>query len=206
MRLFNWVIWFVCTVIFILLGGLLLVFSAHLKGWLDINFLFIYLKNQPNLWLISGFTGLFIMIITFSVSRVILGRFQREKTIAFTNPEGQVTISLSAIEDFIRRIVRQVAELKEMRCDVRANKKGIIQITAKTTLWSDANIPEVSERIQGLIKSKVQDMLGLEETVICTVHISKIVHREETRKKKGEKQDINEDSFHGTIEYGVHKK
>jgi len=196
----------VCTVIFILLGVLLLVFSAHLKGWVDISFLFEYLRNQPNLWLISGFTGLLIVIITFSVGRVILARFQREKTIAFTNPEGQVTISLSAIEDFIRRIAKQVSELKEIRCDVRASKKGIIQITARTTLWSDANIPEVTEKIQGLVKSKVQDMLGLEETVICSVHISKIVHREELKKKKGEQHQTGEDSFHGTIEYGVRKK
>jgi uncharacterized alkaline shock family protein YloU len=133
----------------------------------------------------------------------MLGRFQREKTIAFTNPEGQVTISLSAIEDLIRRVAKQIPELKDLRCDVRANKKGTIQITAKTTLWSDANIPEVTERVQGLIKSKVQDMLGLEETVSCSVHISKIVHREETKKKKGEKSEINEESFRGTIEYGV---
>ena len=53
MRTFNWVVWFVCTIIFIFLGALLLVFSAHLKGWINIEFFFMYLKNQPDLWLIS---------------------------------------------------------------------------------------------------------------------------------------------------------
>lgn len=206
MRAFNWVVWFVCSLIFVLLGILLLIFAAHLKGWLDIGFLFAYFKNQPNLWLISGFTGILIILITYSVSKIMLGRFQREKTIAFNNPEGQVTISLSAIEDLIKKIAKQVPELKDLRCDVRANKKGTIQITAKVTLWSDANIPDVTERVQSLIKSKVQDMLGLEENVLCYVHISKIVHRDETKRKKGEKENISDESFRGAIEYSVKGK
>ena len=205
MRIFNWLIWLVCTIIFLFLGAMLLVFSAHLKGWLNIEFLFIYLKNQPDLWLICGFMGLLIVVITSSMSRVILGRFQREKTIAFTNPEGQVTISLSAIEDLIRKVARQVTELKDLRCDVKANKKGAIQITARVTLWSDANIPDVTERVQSLIKSRVQNMLGLEETVTCSVHISKIVHRDDIKKRKHDKDATGEESFHGAIEYGVEK-
>ena len=205
MRLFNWIVWFVSSVIFILLGAMLLVFSAHLKGWLNIDFLFTYLSNQPNLWLISGFTGILIVITTFSVSKIMLSRFQREKTIAFNNPEGQVTISLSAIEDLIRRIVKQISELKDLRCDVKANKKGAIQITAKITLWSDANIPDVTEQVQSLIKSKVQDLLGIEEVVTCSVHISKIVHREEGKRKKGDKQDFD-DTFKGAIEYSTQKR
>ncbi len=205
MRIFNWIVWFVCSIIFILLGAILLVFSAHLRGMMDISFLFMYFKNQPDLWLISGLVGLFIIVITFSVSKIMLSRFQREKTIAFNNPEGQVTISLSAIEDLIRRIVRQIPELKDLRCDVKANKKGAIQITAKITLWSDANIPDVTERVQSLVKSKVQDLLGIEEAVLCSVHISKIVPREETRKKRSEKQDAD-DTFRGTIEYSVNSK
>ena len=202
MRIFNWIVWLACSIIFYLLAALLLVFSAHLKGWFNIEFLFTYLKNQPDLWIICSLTGVLMLIITFFTSRIMLARFQREKTIAFSNPEGQVTISLSAIEDLIRRIARQVQEVKDLRCDVTAQKKGAIQITARVTLWSDANIPEVTERLQNLIKSKVQDMLGLEETVICTVHISKIVHQEELKKKKQEKQQSDE-SFHGTIEYSL---
>jgi len=135
----------------------------------------------------------------------MLSRFQREKTIAFTNPEGQVTISLSAIEDLIRKVAKQVSDVKDLRCDVKANKKGAIQITAKVSLWSDSNIPEATERVQNLVKTKVQDMLGLEEAVTCTVHITKIVHKEDFKKKRGEKQDSNEESFHGAIEYGVER-
>jgi len=207
MRAFNWVVWFVCTIIFIFLGALLLVFSAHLKGWINIEFFFMYLKNQPDLWLISGFTGILMVIITFSVSKIMLGRFQRERTIAFNNPEGTVTISLSAIEDLIKKVARQISEVKDLRCDVKANKKGSIQITARLTLWSEANISEVTENIQGLIKNKVQDMLGLEEVVTCSVHISKIVHREDFKKKKTDsKHEINEESFHGAIEYGVQER
>jgi len=203
MRVFNWIVWFVCTIIFYMFSAMLLIFAAHLKGWINIDFLFTYFKNQPDLWLVSGFTGLLMFVITLSISRIMLGRFQREKTIAFTNPEGQVTISLSAIEDLIRKIAKLIPEIKDLRCDVKANKKGAIQIIARVALWSDANIPEATEKVQNLIKTKVQDMLGLEETVVCTVHISKIMHREDFKKRRSDKQEVSDESFHGAIEYGL---
>jgi|GEM_PF-209433 len=203
MRVFNWIVWFVCTIIFYLFSAMLLIFAAHLRGWINIDFLFTYFKNQPDLWLVSGFTGLLMFVITLSISRIMLGRFQREKTIAFTNPEGQVTISLSAIEDLIRKIAKLIPEIKDLRCDVKANKKGAIQIIARVTLWSDANIPEATEKVQNLVKTKVQDMLGLEETVTCAVHISKIVHREDFKKRRSSDKETSDESFHGAIEYGI---
>jgi len=187
--------------VIILAGIVLIVFALNLLQPQDINNLFIYTQSSSNSRIIIGLFGLLLILISLSFAQLILGRLQREKTIAFNNPEGQVTISLSAIEDLIRRIARQIPEIKDLRCDVRASKKGMIQITARTTLWSDANIPEVTEKTQSLIKSKVQDMLGVEEVVVCSVHISKIMHREEARRKKGEKDYSSDDTFRGSIEY-----
>ena len=66
-----------------------------------------------------------LIFISLLVVQVTMGTIKRERTIAFENPDGQVTISLSAIEDFIKRAMKQLPEVKESRPNVKASKKGI---------------------------------------------------------------------------------
>ena len=90
-------------------------------------------------------------------------------------------------------------EVKEMKPNVRAGKKGI-SIVNRVTLYSDINIPETTEKIQNIVKSRVQDMLGVEEPINIRVHVVKIVHKEEA--PKNVKNDDASQQFKGTIEYG----
>ncbi len=133
------------------------------------------------------------------VVQITMGKIQREKTIAFENPDGQVTISLTAIEDFIKRAIRQLPEVKELKPSVRASKKGITIIN-RVTLYSDIHIPETTEKIQNIVKTRVQDMLGVEEPITIKVHVVKIVHKEESSKEPKKEDKLPQ--FRGSIEYG----
>jgi len=203
MKIIDSFLWFVATVIFLSMGILLIGFAAHTHGAINLSEQFTYITKLPNLWLVSGLAGLLILIIGISIVKISIGRFQREKTIAFENPEGQVVISLSAIEDFIKRIMKQISEIKDMRCNVKATKRGIT-ISAKLVLWSDANIPDVTEKIQSLIKTRVQEMLGIEESITVSVHITKIAHKEAAKREKAEEEVPPQPAgFKGAIEYKV---
>ena len=146
-----------------------------------------------------GITGVLLVFISIMVIQITMGKIRRQKTIAFENPDGQVTISLTAIEDFIKRALKQLPEVKDLRPYVKAGKKGITIIN-RVTLFSDIHIPETTEKIQGIIKSRVQDMLGVEEPINIRVHVVKIVHKEESSRdvKKDERQSPQ---FRGSIEY-----
>jgi uncharacterized alkaline shock family protein YloU len=127
-----------------------------------------------------------------------MGKIKRERTIAFENPDGQVTIALTAIEDFIKRAIKQLPEVKELRPFVRANKKGI-SIINKCTLFSDVNIPETTEKIQNIVKLRVQEMLGVEDPISIKVHVVKISHKDEPHKDAA--KDAKAPQFRGSIEY-----
>ncbi len=144
-----------------------------------------YINASYNTQLTLGITGVLLIVFSMIGLQFTLGKMQREKTIAFSNPDGQVTVSLSAIEDFIRKAAKQVEEVKELKSDVIASKKGI-QITAKVILWADTNIPETTERIQQLIKTRLQEMLSIEAPIYIKVHVSKIVQKEELPQKPRE--------------------
>lgn len=130
-----------------------------------------------------GLIGLASLVIAVLVVRLTVGKIQRERTIAFQNPDGAVTISLSAIEDFIKRVGRDIPEVKEVKSDVVATKHGV-EISSRVSLWSDVNIPEITEKIQSLVKTRLQDMLGIEETIHVRVHVSKIVQPEGKRERE----------------------
>ncbi|MDP3803917.1 MAG: hypothetical protein Q8Q87_00025, partial [Candidatus Omnitrophota bacterium] len=80
------------------------------------------------------------------------------------------------------------------------SKRGIV-IVNKVVLFSDVNIPETTEKIQNIVKSRVQEMLGVEETVEIRVNVTKIVHKEE-RSRDTKKDDTKvPPPYRGTIEY-----
>ncbi|OGX41303.1 MAG: hypothetical protein A2984_03090, partial [Omnitrophica WOR_2 bacterium RIFCSPLOWO2_01_FULL_41_12] len=159
------------TVVLILIGIVLIVFALNLLKPEDINNLLIYTQTSFNSRLIIGLSGLLLILISFSFAQLILGRFQREKTIAFTTSSGEVTIALSAVEDLIRRIAGFIPEIKELRPDVIATKKGIL-VSLRVILRSESNIPELTTRLQEITRSKIQEVLGLEEQIIIRIHVA----------------------------------
>ncbi|MDD5506622.1 MAG: alkaline shock response membrane anchor protein AmaP [Candidatus Omnitrophica bacterium] len=186
------------AVVIIMIGLVFIAFSLNLLLPQDINNLLIYSQTSSNSRVIIGFSGLLLILISFSFAQIILGRFQREKTIAFTTSSGQVTISLSAVEDLIRRLAGVIPEVKELRPNVVANKKGII-VDMRIILRSEANIPGLTSRLQDITKSKIQEILGLEEQVIIRIHVAKISHDEKDsrRKRDFDKEDQSAIPFSG---------
>jgi uncharacterized alkaline shock family protein YloU len=69
-------------------------------------------------------------------------------------------------------------------------------------LWSEAHIPEATERLQALVKSRVQEMLsGVEEPVSVRVHVAKISHRDAKEAKGFKKEETYAPPFRG-FDYG----
>ncbi|MHB8155003.1 MAG: alkaline shock response membrane anchor protein AmaP [Candidatus Omnitrophota bacterium] len=186
------------AVMIMVIGLALIVFSLNLLLPVDINNLLTFAQSNHNYRVIMGLFGAFLILISFSFAQIILGKFQREKTIAFTTSSGQVTISLSAVEDLIRRLAGIIPEVKELRPNVVANKKGII-VEMRVVLRSEANIPELTSRLQDITKSKIQEVLGVDEQIIIRIHVAKIAHDEKDsrRKKDFEKEDRSTIPFSG---------
>ena len=183
MRVFNMLGIIFYASIIILIGMVLIAVSFNLLLPEHINSLYYYMEaNQFNRWAVR-LSGLLVIIISYAFAQLILGRMQREKTIAFTTASGEVTIALSAIEDLIKHAGYVMPEIRDLSSDVIATKKGIV-VNLRAALRSEANLPELTARLQEITKNKIQEVLGLEEAIIIKIHISKIVSREEKEKRR----------------------
>lgn len=188
MRLFTVLgILFYATVI-ILIGASLIAFSLNLLQSQNISEILYFIQGVPNSKIIIGLSGILLILISISFAQLILGRFQRERTIAFTTPSGEVTIALQAVEDLIRRLAGLMSEIKELRPDIIATKKGII-VDLRVILRSEANIPELTARLQDIVRSKIQEVLGVEEQIIIKIHVTKIIREFEKERKKKELEE-----------------
>ena len=183
MRFFTGIIIRFYAAVLILIGMVIIVFSLNLLPLQSINELLAYILSNLNSRIITGLSGLLLIVVSSFFAQLVLGRFQREKTIAFTTPSGEVTIALSAVEDLIRRLTGIIPEIKELRPDVIATKKGLI-VDLRVVLKSEANIPELTARLQDIVKSKIQEVLGIEEQIIIKIHVTKIISIEEKEKRK----------------------
>ncbi|MCM8780362.1 MAG: alkaline shock response membrane anchor protein AmaP [Candidatus Omnitrophica bacterium] len=185
MRLFVYLGIVFYAFILILIGLVLIIFAFNILKPQDISNLISFVQYSTHSRIIIGLSGLLLILVSISFAQLILGRFQRERTIAFSTSSGEVTIALSAIEDLIKRLSSYLPEIRELRPDVIATKKGII-VDLRVILRSEANIPELTAHLQDITKSKMQEVLGIEEPIIIKIHIAKIVPLEDRDKKKKE--------------------
>ncbi|MFH1858037.1 MAG: alkaline shock response membrane anchor protein AmaP [Candidatus Omnitrophota bacterium] len=160
----------------LLLGVLLLALSLRLLRIEDMTTALTQLYTSQNVRLILGSAGTAILITTILLAWMIVQQFQKERTIAFRNPDGEVTVALEAIEDFIRRLGSEFSGVREIKPYIKATRSGIV-VKVRATLWSDAHIPETTEGLQGIIHNHLHDILGVEEAVAIHIHVGKVIPR-----------------------------
>ncbi len=195
MKIFNLIIIF--FILFsALLGTMAIGLSLHLIDLSDIVLQINTVYGNLNARIGLGAGGIFFILLALLFAQVSSSSREREKTIAFNNPSGQVTITLFAVEDLIRRIGQELPQVKEIKPNVTASKKRGIQVKIRLILKSEANIPEFTAQLQEMIKSRIQEIFGIDEQIVVRIHVAKILSQQEkTRKKPKEQTEIPEENI-----------
>jgi uncharacterized alkaline shock family protein YloU len=175
-------------------GGVLIFLSLNELNSIYIEHLLIFVHSDPKLRILTALIGLWIILRCLNTIRNSAARKKREKTIAFESELGQVTISLAALEDTIKRLLADIKGLKEIKPQVTASKKEV-KVILRMVLSSALNIPELTEKVQGIVRNKLQEMLGIEEQIKVQAEIRKIVFPEIKKvKEKGSDAVKEEDT------------
>ncbi len=156
------------------LGVVLVLFVLQKLQFENVIDILYWIYRDITLRKIFGGIGGFLLMINFIVYGIFAAQRQQDKIIAFDNPSGRVKVSLAALEDLIRRRIESLAEVKEAKISIRALKHKI-KSKVYLSLRSDVNIPDLTSRVQDLVKTKIQDTVGLEETITVSVEVGRIV-------------------------------
>jgi len=173
MRVFIRIAIFFYVLLITIVGMSAMLLLAHLTSITAHQRFLLYVYSDPKAGMIAGVVVAASMLLSLGFARIIYGRQEQERIITFDNPLGRVTISLSALEDLVRRLAVSSPQIKEIRPDVISTKRGL-KVNARLVLRSDVNIAELTADLQDLIKRKIQEVLGREERILVRIHVIKI--------------------------------
>ncbi|MDP8259259.1 MAG: alkaline shock response membrane anchor protein AmaP [Candidatus Aadella gelida] len=174
MNFFRRLVVFLYMLLMVSLGGFLVLASLNLLSPEKCAEIMNMIVADTGYQIAGAVAGIVIILIGIIAPYRLAKRLKRSRFISFQNPDGEVTISLSAVEDYIQKIAKSIGGIKDVKSSVRSGKKGI-NVTTDVTISASASIPEVTEQIQMEVKNKVQSMLGIEEGVNISMNIKKII-------------------------------
>ncbi|MDD5614350.1 MAG: alkaline shock response membrane anchor protein AmaP [Candidatus Omnitrophica bacterium] len=185
-------------VIYLVIGISMVFYAFDFINLKDLSYMIEQVEQIISLKFLIGIAGGVLTVLVIMLLNFVWSGVASEKNIAFKTEYGEVLVSLSAIEDFVRKLMREDPDIRDLRTKVTARKKGLI-ISLKAMMLSEVNIPTITEKIQSDLRSRVQEMLGMEDPVIVKVYISKIGEKE--RKKKPKTQEDSENAVHPYREF-----
>lgn len=182
-------------VVILLLVCFLALFVLNVIPIAKVNLVLDIIYYDPSMRVLFGIIALILLIKTNMMARMIYGTHQKERNIAFNNPDGRVFVSLAALEDLIRRTLSVLNEVREIKAAVTVKKNGDLDVQTRLVLNGDINIPEMTSRIQKIIQRKIEGTIGSEHQVMVEVDVVKIVsHPAKDKKKKDAGESLDKES------------
>lgn len=126
-----------------------------------------------------------LLLIIFCVRYVYAMLCRREKSIVFESAQGNVSITLYAVEDMLKRMLEERKGIVHIRLKVRSHKRGI-SVTIRGNLTNEVNLIEFKKDVLEDVKDKLRHLLGEEKETKVDIQIGKIVV---AGKKKIEERD-----------------
>lgn len=169
---------FIMTIIFMFVS---IVLAFYAFGFAQQNFLPVLFENIYSQW---EYGILFLFI--FLASSAILYPFfnidkNYKKTLINSTDLGDVNITLGAIDNLVKKIVKKREGIFDINTDINNGESGL-DISLSVKVYSDYIIPELTNELQKVVKSYLEDTTGV------TVNNVKILVNEIDSKKNKVKE------------------
>ncbi|OGX05418.1 MAG: hypothetical protein A2Z88_05835 [Omnitrophica WOR_2 bacterium GWA2_47_8] len=161
--------------IVLFIGCFLLTFVLNLISYHDVVAIVDGFYNDESIKVAVLIIAITLLILNCLFAQIISGVREKQKNIAFDNPSGRVSVSLSAMEDLVRRLLIKSPEVKDSKIDITATKKKGLDIAVRLILKSDVNIPDLTAVLQEAISRKIHNTIALEGPVNVKIDVTKIV-------------------------------
>ena len=130
--------------VYLIAGVVMILYSAGVIGAKEIGVIADKLNAFIPLDILTGIIGGVLIILVVTLLNFVWSGVEAERNIAFKTEYGDVLVSLSAIEDYVRKLLKEEPDIKDLRTKVSARKKGLI-VLLKAVMLSETNIPSITE-------------------------------------------------------------
>ncbi|NPV26216.1 MAG: alkaline shock response membrane anchor protein AmaP [Firmicutes bacterium] len=158
MKLRDRIVVALCSILLIAAAGVVIL---QIFGWIfPLEYLLTTVADPNGRWvagLVSGAILLIGLILFFDSLRYS----EPVEAIVHETAMGQVRTSITALENVVRKAVRQVRGVREVKPLVRPLEHGVA-VLLRVILIPEVNVPEVAEQIQNNVRKYLREIVGTE--------------------------------------------
>jgi len=132
-------------------------------------------------------TAIFLVIILFNIiAAVSVGFGEKERFIRFKNENGVVTISLKAVEEALAIVAHALPEVEKVTVSLskKESADAPMEFNAQVVAFDYPNVREVTEKMQMVMKARLEEILRGSEKVGFNVNIDKFTPRKSRTERK----------------------
>ncbi|MFC1809315.1 hypothetical protein ACFL3D_04260 [Candidatus Omnitrophota bacterium] len=122
---------------------------------------------------ITLLVSIFLFHVSYVVTKTLIKQATREEIFISEGEFGRVSISILAVNDVVRKVLRKLDFIKKYKLDTYAqNRKLIIKLIIKD--WDNKKVSEMADIINAELKAKLHKIMGLEGNVEVHIKIKKL--------------------------------
>jgi len=148
--------------VFLTLGSFFIIIAIHLVSLDDALKAVTELYGEPLRSLQAGLMGFLFIFVGLSFAKFLIKNTRGDDALVFHGENGTITISVSAIEDLVRKVLRKFEVIKGAKIKTVIQEKTL-SLRIKLVVWAGVLIPEVIREVQEEIRVRLEKMLGIPE-------------------------------------------
>jgi uncharacterized alkaline shock family protein YloU len=155
---------------FLTLGSLLMIVSLHILSVEDAVFKVRELYGSHWQSFQTAVVGILFILVGLIFSKTLVKHGRESDAVIFQSDRGPVIVSINAIEDVVKRVLKKFSLVKGVRIKTIIQGKNI-EIKLRLSLWAGSDLPQILAEIQEDVASRVKKILGPENKleVLCDV-------------------------------------
>lgn len=162
---------------FLTLGSLLIIVSLHVLSVDDAVFKVreLYASNSKSFQV--GLVGVFFIFVGLIFSKALVKKGRESDAIIYQSEIGPMIVSVSAIEDVVKKALKKFNMVKEWKIKSLVHGKDL-ELRVRLVLWSGSGIQSLLTEIQEEVGSRVRKILSPENHIEVLCDVIKIVEHE----------------------------
>lgn len=124
---------------------------------------------------VSGL-ALILMVILYWLTALSIGG--KEQFLSFETEGGSVNIRVKAVNDFLKRLADEFADILELKADINAARDGKIEVQLDIDVKSGTKIQQLSQVLQQRVRECMREGLGIAEVHAVKVNVNEIIQAE----------------------------
>ncbi|MDD5084987.1 MAG: alkaline shock response membrane anchor protein AmaP [Candidatus Omnitrophica bacterium] len=186
MKVVNFIVEIISILVYLTVGSFLIIVAVHLVGFEDaINAITDIYKN-PIHSLETGGVGLIFIVIGLTLAKIVVKRGRSDDALMLEGTAGKIRISVDAIEDIARKVLKKFLLIKEYRVRTHISDRHL-EIKIRLVLWAGGNIPSLVNELNAELSNRLTKVLGLKDDIEIKVDVAKVLENEQIDELQGVK-------------------